>query len=70
MRLLLSLDLLHLQTCLYHVLLFQKKELRAEKCKILSDEAKRLFQKESGLLKAAEDEFKSIYNFYNLSNQK
>ena len=44
-----------------HISFSQKEELWADRQKILSDEAKRLFQKEPGLLKATEEEFKSTH---------
>ena len=40
-------------------LFFQKKDLREDRRRVLSDEAKRLFRAEPGLLSAAENEFKS-----------
>ena len=46
--------------------LFQKKDLREDRRRVLSDEAKRLFRAEPGLLTAAENEFKSklLYNIF------
>ena len=46
--------------------LFQKKDLREDRRRVLSDEAKRLFRAEPGLLMAAENEFKSklLYNIF------
>ena len=38
---------------------FQIKDLREDRRRVLSDEAKRLFRAEPGLLTAAENEFKS-----------
>ena len=48
----------------HHFVIFQKKDLKAEHQKVLSDEAKQLFRKEPGLLKAAEEEFKSKFLAY------
>ena len=39
--------------------LFQKKDLREDRRRVLSDEAKSLFRAEPGLLTAAENKFKS-----------
>ena len=75
---LLDIDLLRFRTCnnltsLHTITIsfdsfLQKKELQTERRKILSDEAKRLFRKEPGLLKAAEDDFKSILLLLPLEN--
>ena len=73
----LYLDLLRFRTCyLSRSIVFiislvfnlQKKDLQAERRKVLSDEAKRLFRKEPGLLKAAEEEFKSKFAKFRVTN--
>ena len=73
----LCLDLLRFRTCyLSRSIVFiislvfnlQKKDLQAERRKVLSDEAKRLFRKEPGLLKAAEEEFKSKFVKFCVTN--